>query len=187
MERVDAAALAFKIAGIYVMVEAVKLVPNAAIYLRNVVGDAGVTARDLALIGAPLLVACAALAILAYILIAFSRRFGQRALAEPTQEAIDFQGEARDLQAVAFSVIGLVLLASAVPELVNDIAGALHSSEQIWSFLRSQAPDLIVLFLQLSAGYWLFFAPRSVRRAWEWLGGRLGDERRNVPPTDPPA
>jgi hypothetical protein len=80
------------------MVEGVKLVPVASIYLRNVVGAEGLTARDRVIIGAPLLVA------------------------------------------------------------------------------------LIVLFLQLSAGYWLFLAPRSVRRAWEWMAGRIGES-----PPGPPS
>jgi hypothetical protein len=177
MDRVDGAALAFKLAGIYVMVEAVKLVPPAAIYLRTVVGAEAISWRDVLLIGAPLLIACCILTVLAYFLIAWSRRWGARALREPTQESIDFQGEAADLQSVAFSIIGLVLLVSAVPTLVNQVASAIHDRAELWSYLRSQSPDLIVLFLQISAGYWLFVAPRAVRRAWEWLGGRLGDEK----------
>jgi hypothetical protein len=69
-----------------------------------------------------------------------------------------------------------------VTPLVNQVAAAIHDRAELWSYLRSQAPDLIVLFPQISGGYWLFLAPRAVRRAWEWLGGRLGDSR----PSDPP-
>jgi hypothetical protein len=177
MDRVDAAALAFKLAGIYVIVQAVKVIPDGAVYLHNLVGAETVRWRDVLLIGAPVVIACSVLAVLGYLLIAWSRRFGARSLREPTQESIDFGGEAADLQAVAFSVFGLVLLVAAVPVVVTQVIASLENHDHLWSYLKTQAADLIVLFLQISAGYWLFLAPRAVRRAWEWLGGRLGDEK----------
>lgn len=171
MDRTDAASLAFKLAGIYVMVEAIKLVPTVAIPLRAFIQENGVRFADVAIVGVPLLISCTALALLSYLLIVKSRGFADRSLASPEQNQIDFQRHADELQVVAFSVVGVLLLCEGIPELVRTVAGAYHNRELMGAYLRETAPDLIVLFVQLTAGYWLFFGPRSATRAWSRLSG----------------
>lgn len=184
MDRSDAASLAFKLAGIYVMVEAIKLVPTVAIPLRAFIQTDGVKLADVAGVGVPLLISCTALAILSYLLIAKSRRFADRSLAAPEQSQIDFQRRIDELQVVAFSVVGVLLLCQGIPELVRIAAGGYHNRELMGAYLRENAPDLIVLFIQLTAGYWLFFGPRSATRAWSRLSG--AGMRMEAPPGAPP-
>ncbi len=178
MDRTEAASLAFKLAGIYVMVAAVKLVPTIALPLREALRATGVSWADIAVIGVPLVVSCTVLAILAYVLIAHSHRIAERALGEPRQREIDFRPFPDELQVMAFSVVGLVLLVEGVPDLARMATAAYANRAQLAPHLRDNAVDLIVLFLQLSAGYWLFFGPRSAARVWSRLSG--------VSPAEPP-
>ncbi|MBA2479962.1 MAG: hypothetical protein H0V44_04815 [Planctomycetes bacterium] len=178
MDRLEAASLAFKIAGIYVMVAAVKLVPTIALPLREALRATRVSWVDIAVIGVPLVVSCTALAILAYVLIAHSHRLAERSLGEPRQREIDFRPTSDALQVMAFAIVGLVLLAEGIPRMIDLAAGAYASREVLAPYLRDNAVDCIVLFLQLSAGYWLFFGPRSAARVWSRLSG--------VRPAEPP-
>jgi len=182
MDRADAATLAMKLAGIYALIEAIKLVPTMAISLRIGIEARGVNWEDIGIVGVPLLVACTALCALAWLLIARGRGFAERLLGEPRQSTIDFNGNLVDLQSIAFSVVGLVLLTDGIPELIRSIAAALVDREHIWVYLRGEAPDLLVLFIELTVGYWLFFMPRMAARLWARWAGYAPDPAHLPPP-----
>ncbi len=65
-----------------------------------------------------------------------------------------------DIQTVAFTVVGLFLLASALPELVN----ALIISFTLWVVGSKQAliHTIILLFLKVGLGLWLLFRSRGL-------------------------
>ncbi len=72
------------------------------------------------------------------------------------------------------------------PRLAGEIADAITVKDLLWSRLRTDTPILVILFLELSFGYWLFFMPRLTARLWM----RWSDAGRSGAPTgnqDPPA
>jgi hypothetical protein len=187
MDRADAATLAMKLAGIYAIIEAIKLVPTMALPLRSAIEARGVDWFDIAIIGVPLLLACILLCGLAWFLIARGRGFAERLLGEPRQSTIDFDGNLVDMQAIAFSVVGLVLLTDGLPELIRTPAEAIAQRTEIWLYLRVRAPDLVMLFIELTIGYWLFFMPRTAARLWaRWAGYAPDPAERAAPEELPP-
>jgi hypothetical protein len=187
MDRSDAANLAFKLAGIYVLVEAIKLIPAVAPSLSERLGELHTNWRDVGIIGGALAFSCLLLGLLAWLLLSRSRRMADRLVGAGKQATIDFAGELPVAQAVAFSVVGLMMLADGLPRLVWVVADAVIINDQVWTHLRSDAPNLVVLFLELSAGYWLFFMPRQAARWWlGWSDAGRGRPRQPGPdPRDP--
>jgi hypothetical protein len=181
VDRSDGATLAFKLAGIYVLVEAVKLIPTESPNISPLLADlTREHIRELEIVGGALALSFAALVVVGWVLIARARRLADR-MVGGGQATIDFSGQVAVAQMVAFCVIGAVMLADGLPKLVVVAANLLRMHEGYWDYLRVEAVQLIILFFELSIGYWLFFMPRFATRLWlAW-----SDARREEPP--PPA
>ncbi len=106
MDRSDAATLAFRLAGIYVLVEAIKLMGETAVSVGERLGSEHTNWRDAEIIGGAMAVPCLLLLVIAAFLITRSRSLADRALGGPQQGTIDFAGSLHTAQAVAFSVVG---------------------------------------------------------------------------------
>ncbi len=86
------------------------------------------------------------------------------------------------LQPIAFSVLGLVVLANALPVLVSsfvsrgawfeDDGGSISSG-------GSSTPRLVAAVLRVAIGLWLFFGAGSLVRLWRWAQ-TAGLDRRSV-------
>lgn len=179
MDRVETAALAFRLAGLYAVVQAILLVPTLALPLRNAVRGSPVehaVARaqddrwtELLLVAGPIVLAMALLVLLAFVLLAFGRHFAERTIAAPSQVAIDFGGEAESRQVVAFTLFGLWLLCLSVPELLSQAASIVALGESAWTQWRGRIPELAAPVAQLALGLWLLLAPRSAQGLWAFL------------------
>lgn len=166
MDRGDTATLAFKLAGVYVLVEAVSLIPTLAPSLKGVLDEPGDQRwHDLAMVGGPLAVACVLLLTLSIVLWRWAPRLADRVVGA-RQRTIAFTDDIGTGQTLAFAILGAVLLTQGILVLVEEALAALFQRHHLWIFLRSEASSLLRLFVELSLGYWLFFLPRSAVRWW---------------------
>ncbi len=183
VDRSDGATMAFKLAGIYVLVEAVKLIPTESSNISPLLADLTKEhIKELEIVGGALALSFAALVAVGWALIARARRLADR-MVGGGQATIDFSGQVAVAQMVAFCVIGAVMLADGLPKLVVVAANLLRLHEGYWDYLRVEAVQLLILFFELTIGYWLFFMPRLATRLWlAW-----SDARREPPPPEPVA
>ena len=170
MNKREIASLAFKIAGLYAIVQAIKQSGSILLLLGALLRacDLGLeTPEDLwrfLLDLAVVILPCALLTVLGILLLARSSKLagwvfdaGDPALAQPT--------DPHELQAIAFSVLGVFVVAMAVPSLgavlmnasVRDLPE--HLRPRVWT-------PLIKLGLQSGIGLGLFFGARPLARFW---------------------
>ncbi len=173
VDRSDGATLAFKLAGIYVLVEAVKLIPTEAPNIAALLADPTQEhLKELWIVGGALVLSSAVLGLIGWLLIARARRMADRMFGGG-QATIDFSGQVVAAQVVAFSVIGAVMLADGLPKAAGVAADLLRLHEGYWVHLRAEASALLIVFLELTFGYWLLFRPRSGARLWlAWSDAR---------------
>jgi len=72
-----------------------------------------------------------------------------------------------DVQSAAFSVVGVLVLAGAIPQLVQTVSSIIimhsleYTSRNQW-FLPHDIPRMAGLVVQLIIGFWLFFGSRGI-------------------------
>jgi hypothetical protein len=89
----------------------------------------------------------------------------------------------REVQALVFSAIGLLVLATGIPKLINTagvLTFQLSMSRQSYpgSHLTS-LPQLIGVFAQIGIGLWLVFRPQGMVNLW-YIVQEYGREKRAV-------
>jgi hypothetical protein len=176
MTKRELGSLAFKLAGIYALVEAVLNVPMVGMPLTKSVrhtfesGDQTIMLIFDVLPTVVLLLFGAAL-------IRYSERLSAWTLSDgdaPATTAIDVT----DLQATLLAVVGVAMIVSALPAFARF--GAYGWVNQQWAvLLREMAPELTQLILEVLLGVALIACRRfaahpgsTVRRTWRTLRGR---------------
>lgn len=180
MTKRDVGSLAFKLAGICVLVEAVFWLFEMCLWgvtgTRNLEID-----RKLFFIVAvvPGVLLCAG----GYALVRFSAVFASRMFSDPEVD-VTFAVTASDLQAVALTVLGVYLIASALPGFVR-IGFTLAIEAANWNlgsavtvFFGNMTPVLVDRGLQIAIGVFLLIGRRgfddlsgNIKRMWKALRG----------------
>ncbi|MHC4442946.1 MAG: hypothetical protein ACYTF1_02885 [Planctomycetota bacterium] len=177
MNKREIASLAFKIAGIYALIIAIQMVQLITFYIREIISptNPGSTGQPW---GSPDWIATLFLIIslipllllitIACILIIRSTKFAIRMFPEAEHEPTETRY--LGIQALAYSVVGLFLIASSIPQLFAIIAQIITYSSfggtPAWLPVISQ---LVGTCLKLILGLLLFFGCHGVARFWSKL------------------
>ena len=106
------------------------------------------------------------------ILIAFSNRLACKVFPNEDDAREAAACSAKGIQRVAFSVVGLYLLGTAIPKLVVVAVESIRASngyvdqDRLWAW---HGPRLIEFGIQLVIGLYLFLGARGVRSVWTRL------------------
>jgi hypothetical protein len=170
------ASLAFKLAGLYALINAIHYCGTLAYYvyllaspsMRTAIQDelnSEVSRTWLSLITTA---STAAMYVaMGIVLIVCSRRFAARMFPEDPSESA--RTEVFAVQAVAFSIVGLALMAMSIPHLTNSAQYLLTSASSgtiRWSWA---VPDLAGVLLRMGLGVALFFGGPGLARYWAKL------------------
>ena len=90
----------------------------------------------------------------------FSNRIGAHMVMDLETSSEDSPIRMNDIQPVAFSIVGLLVLAQAIPRFVNMLARVLfvHSTQKFDHFMSDGAGFTV----QIAIGLWLFFGSRGL-------------------------
>jgi len=106
------------------------------------------------------------------ILMAFSSRFACKVFPNEDDAREAAACSAKEIQTVAFSVVGVYLLGTAIPKLVMTALEFIRTSndyseqQRLW---HRHGPRLIESGIQLVIGLYLFLGARGVRSVWTRL------------------
>ncbi len=165
MTRREVATLGFRLAGIYVAVQAILLLPLFGATLRYLVsGESGLRSADGWIVGASFALSGSALSILAMLLIRRADRFAAKLF--PDWLAPEMPRAPVTVEPVFCAVIGLALIAYALPACLRETATAIVTRDQLSLYLHDAWPDIVGEAAQLILGLWLFIAPRTVVGWW---------------------
>lgn len=174
MNKREIASLAFKIAGIYALIVAIPLINVIWLSLKTYTFSvphgypspphqlsAGL---NLSLSTAPIVL----LTIMGCVLIIYSRRFADRMFPETEHEST--QTRVLGVQALAFSIVALFLIANSIPRITSSIARVMASV----SGSDMQSLSRLILYniepyLKLIIGLGLFFRCHWLARYWSRL------------------
>jgi len=159
MTKQETGSLAFKLAGVYAIIKAAPVIGYAvqltASMLKYAGEDGGLSAAEAAVRIGTSALPCVLLLGLGAALIVSSRRLASLMFGDDEAAFRSISG--RDAQAIAFSVVGLVLTMRALnPEYRAPIQGTL------WT-------NLVRMVLQLGVGIALFFGARGLSNLWHGL------------------
>jgi hypothetical protein len=177
MDRRSAAALAYSVAAIYVVVTAIVQLGYAAQGLAREVHESGaLTWADFQLIGMPMIGTLALLGALAWVLESHCHRLAARLFPEKAPEPASAPApgglDVNDLHRLAFTVVGLIVLCFAVPDVIYLATDAWRSRAALNPWIGDKAAPLAGVLVQLATGYVLFFFPGAALRLWSRFGGR---------------
>jgi len=182
MTKFDVGALAFKLAGIYVLAQALPMLQVSGLLLtesaKNTISGTDYNWGILVTVElAPFFL----LLCMGYLLIRHSATLARRAFADP-DAAASADVKAADLQAVAFAAIGIALIASALQRFTRFAFWAAARSDDVRGIVASlgdSGPELAERSAQLLIGLGLFYGQRGasdlwrkVRTLWLTLRGR---------------
>ena len=174
MNKREAASLAFKIAGLFAIIQAIEQSQSILILLQAVF-RAVEFGMDLSSEGWWQFVLEAATVVgpfglliaLGILLLSRSDRLAGRMFDDGAPDPSP-QTDAHELQAIAFSVLGVFVVAMAIPSLAAVLVNA--SVRDIPNDMRpSLWPPLVKLGLQLGIGAGLFFKARPLSTLWRKL------------------
>lgn len=188
MTKREIAALAFTIAGIYALIEAIPMVTSLVSWFdmlrRMTAGSGSAKTGQLVLVTLAMMLPLAGLLFAAYLLIVRSGKFAARMFPED-DTGLATKASAAGLQAAALSVVGVLVVALALPRLLNAV-GYLASV-----YARTPPPEqtpwtswthLLAGVVQLGLGIGLFFGGRGLANYWQRLrtvghGHKAGGEQ----------
>ena len=130
MSKREIVSLALVLAGIYVAVQALGIVSYAGIQLH-------VSSFESFLELMMMLFALGVMALIVYVLIVYSNAIARRLVPEEPEMGAGEAPASRNVQAIAFSVVGLALLACGVPKLVAITATTVHMPAAPDNYIRT--------------------------------------------------
>ena len=177
LTRLDVAALALRLLGLYAMIQAAPVLatlPGLLMYAFK--GSYNWTFGESLLYAGPSLVYLT----VGVLLIAYASRLAPKLLpppvepvagTDPTHRAL-VHTTGRQLQAIAVSVVGLLLVTWSLPSLIQTAVAYLADSESpaTGGITPSAIRQNLVLFaVQFAAGVWLFLGSRGLAVYWHRL------------------
>ena len=182
MTKSDIGSLSLKLAGIYVLVQALPMLQIFGLLLtESAKGSITEAHLDQGSLVAVELTPFVLLLLMGYLLIRYSAFLARRVFAEP-DALTTTDVKAADLQAVAFAVVGVAMIASALPRLTRFafyLAARSDSARSMFALTGDLGPEMAERCAQLVIGLGLFFGQRGpsdlwrkVRTLWLTLRGR---------------
>jgi len=168
MTNREAGSLAFKLAGIYVAVTCLLQIQMLMVFVSAVTRDYGAAGLGGWVGVIASFLQFALLAALAYVLLVHSNKLSGRMFGD-TDEKVVISASARDIQAIAFSVVGIFLFVSALPHIMQIAANLAWAAEDPGWRRRMMAGTLaasIEAFIKLILGLYLFFSGRTLSNIW---------------------
>ena len=157
MTRIDISILTFKVISIYAFIKAIDKMTDIMYYILQYENMHEHSAfLNLIIISLPILL-LAICGILLWSLAPVLSNFIFKTQQEENKTDISLTS----IQMVAFSTIGLFVLASSLPDFVNVIL-VIITSKSVEGGETSMIHMVIVLILKISLGLWLFFGTRSI-------------------------
>jgi hypothetical protein len=167
MDRFHVASLTLKIIAIYIIIV---LLSNIPAYLwildtGSFEADSGISQmRHRVLILFPLVL----LLLVSGALFALNRTFSWLLIDNDDSDPIEESDEFTVKQAVAFSVVGLIIFAGAVPGFLSALLSVLLAGGRIRASIFSEKwPELLSGLLQSGLGIALFFGARALSDMWQ--------------------
>ncbi len=167
------ASLGFKLLGIFVIVQAVPLLQDIGIFLGSIESLASTNVNIAVLIISAILPVGLLIGIGCGLLI-FSSKLASRLITPDTEGPRDPSADSEDIQAVAFSVIGVLVFVLAVPKLFQ-IGANYYGIKQMGQYARAELfwrgtwVHVIGLLVQLLIGLGLFLGARGLSNFWQRL------------------
>lgn len=173
MTKIQIASLSLKIVGIFSIIQAIPILKSLseALEMRGLkIGDVPYDATYL-LVG--IFLSFSLLIIIGSFLIIFSQRLAKKIFRDSDDKPISSDVSAKDIQSIAFSVVGIVLMVITIPKLIQlganlgtwKIAGVeTKSSISISTWIY-----FIGIAVQFILGLLLFIGARGLSSFWYFL------------------
>lgn len=168
MTKREVGSLAFKLAGIYAIVQAIPQMHAVTFYLSGIGADTQAQSWLFPVMAAAPLALMAALGCL---LLAYSNRLSARMFGEAAED-VSFGASGKELQAIAFSVVGVCFLVSALPRLLHILMyqhRGLFNAEVRRQISLSAWASLVGTSAQMAIGIALFFGSKGLSKLWHKL------------------
>jgi len=180
VSRHDLATIALRLLGIYALLETVPILARLAAWILF---EGRLPAR-LFLYDAIIL---ATMIVCGLVLVIYAPWLSEKILPKPvtTNPVVPNTLTLMDVQAVAFSVIGvLVIVAWAIPGFMSDGERYLFGSRVggVEPSFDAFKPYLLRHGVELSAGLWLFYGSEGLARHWRRIRGKPSREQRDDGP-----
>ncbi|MGD0169767.1 MAG: hypothetical protein ABSE54_08595 [Smithella sp.] len=175
MTQVQVGSLSLKLIGIYSIIEAIpilKSLSEAFSFRGTDIGTNGPLDISLFLIG--VMITFCLLILMGVCLITFSKVLAKKMAVENEIKDSFTELSAKNIQSIAFSVVGLVIVVIAIPHLVQ-LAANLQAYKNLGSELPKQSISIgtwaysIGLAVQLIIGILLFFGGRGLSNIWHFF------------------
>ena len=174
MTKREVGSLAFKLMGVYALVLCAAHASSLIMWAGTIAEVAAHRPRhelnmaDIIWPGLFVGLPCTLLLALGIVLIMRSSRFSARMFPEP-EKSVTVLASAQDIQAIAFSVVGVLLLASALPS-IAQIAVNLHHRfnhpEMRPASIRGTWASFLTMCAKVILGTGLFFGGRALSNFW---------------------
>ena len=187
MTNIELGSLSLKLAGIYTLVQALPMLQVFSLLLtefgRRPVAE---THPDWGTLVAVELTPFFLMLLMGYLLIRYSAVLARNVFADPEAPATTLVNVA-DLRALALSVIGIAMVASALPRFTRFafyLSARSDSVRSMFALTGDMGPELVERCAQLLIGLGLFFGQRGLADLWRklrvlWLTLR-GREKRDA-------
>lgn len=162
MTKREIATLSFKVLSIYAIIQAINQSYNVLYYLiyKNQLDD---TSRiNLVLNSVPIILLTLCCIILWCAAPFLATSIFKATTSENSSQASGVQASLVSIQVIAFSVVGLFILATSLPNLVDIIVVILLTSKSIQGGTVPIIHDIIVLSLKVVLGFWLLFGSHGI-------------------------
>lgn len=156
MRRKEIAVLSFKVLSLYAFIKAIDKLTDIFYYIFQNKNMHDNTTVNILIISGPLLLLALCGLLLWYTAPLLSNSIFKSIVPENKTDA-----SLANIQMIAFSTIGLFILATGLPDLVNVVL-VIVTSTLIEGGINSMIHIVIVLILKNSLGLWLLFGSRSI-------------------------
>lgn len=155
MKKIEIATLSFKVLSIYAIIQAISRLPDIFYYLfKN--DNEELMILNLAIVSVPLL-----LLVISSVLLWFTAPLLATSIFKSIVSEDRSEVSLVNIQIIAFSIVGLYILASSFPELVN-IAIVIITAASIEGGRGSMIHIVVVFILKIMLGLWLLLGSHGI-------------------------
>ncbi len=156
MTKREIAVLSFKVLGLYAFIRVIDHLPYILYYVWGENAKQTIVPNLLIIAVPPLLL------VLCSVLLWFGAPLLASIVFKSAPSGNVSNASLPDMQTVAFAVVGLILIASALPEIVSSVVIYYTMYSVAIGGKRALIQNIIVLFLKLGLGFWLLLGSRGL-------------------------